>query len=275
MRIKSLMVTLIGVALAGGSVMFAKEYLNDTRNAANASINNTTQTEMSQIVVARDDINFGQPVSSQSLLVQAWPRDALPKGSFTEISQVVSVNVGEERRALTHLFAGDIILSSKLAAPGERVTLVQKLGENTRAVSISVNAVTAVGGFVTPGDHVDIVLTQNTGGQLRAGTILQDIRVIGVDQQSQENTDQPTIARTVTVEVTADQGQRLALAQRAGQLSLTLRTLDRVENQTLELVELSDLFAIEEKIAEEQPEPVRARTIIVRRGNVSEEVVLR
>jgi len=269
MRIKSFIVSLMGVALAGGSVMIAKDYLDDMQSAANA----TNSSSVSQIVVARSDIEFGQPVASHQLMLQPWPNDAIPIGAFTDISQVVSASAGQERRVLAQVFQGEILLRSKLAKPGERVTLVQKLGENTRAVSIKVDAVTAVGGFVTPGDHVDIVLTQSKGG-LRAGTILQDIRVIGVDQQSGENTDQPVIARTITVEVTADQGQRLALAQNAGTLSLTLRTLNSVEDEVLELVELGDLF-IAEPVGDAPDQVRRAPTVIVRRGIAEEQVTLK
>lgn len=270
MRIRSFITTLTGVALAGGSVMIAKDYLDDTRNAANAS----TAAAFSQIVVASSDIEFGQPLGSHLLTTQPWPSDAIPLGAFTNINQVVSANIGEERRVLSRIFAGEIILKSKLAQPGERVTLVQKLGENTRAVAIKVDAVTAVGGFVTPGDYVDIVLTQSSGG-MRAGTILQNIRVIGVDQQSGENTDQPVVARTVTVEVTPDQGQRLALAQSAGTLSLTLRSLNAVQDEVLDLVELGDLFVVEEKPTSVAPEIRRAPTITVRRGTLTEEVSIR
>ncbi len=270
MRIRSFVTTLMGVALAGGSVMIAKDYLDDTRNAAIAS----TPSEISQIVVARSDIEFGQPLGSHMLTTQPWPSGAVPLGAFTDINQAVSAMVGEERRVLTHIYAGEMILQSKLSQPGEKVTLVQKLGANTRAVAIKVDAVTAVGGFVTPGDFVDIVLTQSSGG-MRAGTILQNIRVIGVDQQSGENTDQPVVARTVTVEVTPDQGQRLALAQSAGTLSLTLRSLNAVQDEVLDLVELGDLFIVEEPVTPEATVVRRAPTITVRRGTQAEEVSLR
>jgi len=274
MLLRSFIVTLSGVVMAAGSVLIAKDMLGETKGSANAAISD----EMVNIVVARRDIEFGQPVGAHLLDVQPWPREALPEGAFTDIAQVLPANANGDRRVLTQIFAGDIILNSKLAAPGERVTIVQKLGENTRAVAIRVDAATAVGGFVTPGDHVDIVLTESGDEGLRAGTILQNIRIVGVDQSSEENSDQPVIARTVTVEVTPDQGQRLALAQRAGTLSLTLRTLNNsVEDQPLQLVELGDLFAVEEANFDDVTGEVQphVRTITIRRGITSEEVQLR
>ncbi|MCV2882968.1 Flp pilus assembly protein CpaB [Actibacterium sp. XHP0104] len=277
MRIKSFIITLVGVGMAAGSVFLAKDYIGKQEGAAVAS----ASQEMVDIVVAREDIDFGQPIGLHSLTTQAWPANAVPNGAYTSVNALVSTDPDQSRRALTRLYQGEVVLSSKLSRPGERVTIVQKLGENTRAMAIKVDATTAVGGFVTPGDFVDIVLTEGGSSQLRAGTILQNIRVIGVDQQSEENSDQPVVARTVTVEVTADQGQRLALAQRAGTLSLTLRTLNSVENEELELIQLDDLFhnsgpkEVVEVNGNAEPAPAPApvrRSVTVRRG-VTEETV--
>lgn len=267
MRIKSFFVTLLGVALAGGSVMIAKDFLTQQQGAAEASV----QPQVVNVVVARRDIDFGQPVSAQSLRLQPWPRDAVPSGAFTDLDQLISANESDSRRVLTKVYEGEIVLESKVSKPGGRVTIVQKITEGMRAMSISVNAVTAVGGFVTPGDRVDIVLTQSVNGSLKAGTFLQNIRVIGVDQQSEENSDQPVVARTVTVEVSPEDGQKLALAQRAGTLSLSLRTLDAVDQEALELVDLNDLFGTREPIDETKK---RGATIKVRRGVEEEEVDL-
>ena len=148
--------------------------------------------------------------------------------------------------------------------------MVQKLGENTRAMAIKVDAVTAVGGFVTPGDWVDIVLTQGSKADLRAVTILQKIRVIGVDQQSEELNNQPGVARTITVEVTPQQGQRLALAQKAGTLSLTLRTLDSVDDEVMEMVRLRDLLQEEGPVENVEAQP----TVRLNRGTKSEVVTI-
>ncbi|KAJ54938.1 hypothetical protein ACMU_14340 [Actibacterium mucosum KCTC 23349] len=279
MRFGSFLVTLVGVGLAAGAVFLAKDYLGDPTGAATASPA-TPQTV--NIVIAKRDIEFGQPVGPQALTVQQWPAEAVPRGAFTSISALVGDDATQNKRALVRLYEGEVILASKLSEPGERVTIVQKLGENTRAMAIKVDAVTAVGGFVTPGDYVDILLTQTSGDSMRAGTILQNIRVIGVDQQSEESADQPVVARTVTVEVSPDQGQRLALAQRAGTLSLTLRTLNEVQDTALDLVELSDLFAAPEPEVEvdvqaevEAPVSPRKPSITVRRGTETQTVQLR
>jgi pilus assembly protein CpaB len=164
---------------------------------------------------------------------------------------------------------GELILASKVSEFGEKVTIVQSLGPNSRAMSIKVDAVTAVGGFVTPGDSVDIMLTQGSAGDMRAVTILQNVRVLGVDQDSDEQNDQVGVARTVTVEVSPEESQKLALAQKAGTLSLSLRTLDGVIDAPLDSIRLSDLMREKSPVDEE----VVKKTIRIRRATDAVETV--
>lgn len=261
MRIGSLMTTVFGIAIAAGSVFLAKDHLQDTRGSALA-----LDDGLVEIAVAQRSIEFGQPIEQHVVRMQKWPRDALPEGAFTKYEGLLPPEGTNPRRAKDRIFEGEVILAAKLSTFGEKVTIVQKLGENTRAMAIKVDAVTAVGGFVTPGDFVDIVLTQGSNNELRAVTILQNVRVIGVDQQSEEMKDQPEIARTITVEVTPDEGQRLALGQKAGTLSLTLRTLDGVSDKPLDMVELRDLLKAKSPVKEDEKGP----TIRVRRAGAVE-----
>ncbi|CUH49230.1 Flp pilus assembly protein CpaB [Ruegeria atlantica] len=266
MRIRPIITTFFGIAIASGSVFLAKDYIQFNTTAPSA----TTNADLVEIYVARSEIAFGQTIENHHVTTHLWPREALPAGVFTELGVLVPDSRQKLRRAKGRFYPGEVMLLSKVSNFGEKVTLVQKLGENTRAMAIEVDAVTAVGGFVTPGDWVDIVLTQGARMDLRAVTILQNIRVIGVDQQSEELSDQPEIARTITVEVTPQQGQRLALAQKAGTLSLTLRTLDGVEDEPMEMVRLRDLLQEEGPTEEVETQP----TVRLNRGTESEVVII-
>ena len=267
MRIRPIMTTVLGIAIAAGSVYLVKDRLQFQANQADAS----PSSEIVEVLVARSEIAFGQLIEGHLVERQAWPRDALPSGAFLELEALVPSGRENLRRAKGSFFPGEPFLASMVSNFGDKVTLVQKLGENTRAMAIKVDAVTAVGGFVTPGDFVDVVMTQGSSQDLRAVTILQNIRVIGVDQQSEEKTDQPEVARTITVEVSPEQGQRLALAQQAGKLSLTLRTLEGVSDMPMEMVRLSDLLQQESPVAERAVTP----TVTVRRGTQTVEVTIK
>ena len=258
MPFRSFIITLIGIAIAAGSVFFAREYALDTRGAAIASV----EPELVDVIVARTDIAFGQKVERQLLTTQAWPRASVPAGAILLFDEILPGAGEDARSAKAHVYQGEILLAQKLSGFGQKVTIVQKLGKNTRAMAIKVTAVTAVGGFVTPGDRVDIVMTVGGKDGLQAVTILQNIRVIGVDQQAAETADQPEVARTITVEVTPSESQRLALAQRAGSLSLTLRTLDGVLDEKLDMVQMRDLLQDQSPVEEEKA----SNSVKVRRG---------
>lgn len=277
MRIKALATLVIGLGLAGGASYLATDL---TRNDAGAA--QAVAPEVMQVVVARAEIAFGDPISRELLGVQDWPAQYVPTGVYIDIDALVGEPGAEPRRALGKIFPGELILGAKVSNPGERVTIVQKLTEGHRAMAISVSADTAVGGFVTPGDYVDLVLTRGSGDDMRTVTFLQNIRVVGVDQTAEEAQDQPTLARTLTVEVRPADAQRLALAQRAGTLSLSLRTPDAPDHEVIEEIAIGDLFAApppepEDEIVEAAPVPVAAPAprITIRRGTAEEEVNLR
>ncbi|MDK3072566.1 Flp pilus assembly protein CpaB [Sedimentitalea sp. JM2-8] len=268
MRFSALITALTGLAVAGGSVYVARDYIRIDKGPAQA----TAESETVGVIVASRDIVFGEAIEPNMLTTIDWPRASLPAGVYTGYKTLLGDGNQPPRRARRAISQGELILHAKVSDFGEKVTIVQTIGAKNRAMAIEVDAETAVGGFVTPGDRVDIVLTQGRSEGLSAITILQNIRVIGVDQEADEQTDQPSVARTVTVEVTPDEGQRLALAQRAGRLSLTLRSIEDTENRSLEMTRLNDLLREPEpEVAEEAP---RKSVIRVRRGTDLTETVI-
>ena len=266
MRLGSLLMTVVGLGVAGGAVFYAQQQLNAVPEPVQ-----TSQAQVVQVIATAQDIEFGQAIERHMLRTIEWPVGSVPPGALTEMTALIPAEGGQPRRAKRALAQGELVLTSKVSDWGEKVTIVQTIGENNRAMSIKVNAQTGVGGFVTPGDEVDIVLTRGSKDDLRALTILQKVRVIGVDQRSDELNEQAAVARTVTVEVSPEQGQKLALAQRAGTLSLSLRSLNTEEDEPLEAVRLSDLLAEKSPVPDGAPRPV----IRVRRGanEISEQVL--
>ncbi|KIC08756.1 pilus assembly protein CpaB [Leisingera sp. ANG-M1] len=268
MNISSLLSMISGLALAGGSAYVAKDYM-DGQHAARI----TAGPELVEVVVASQDIAFGAAITAQSLTTIAWPAEARPGGTFTAYDTLLPETGKPPRRARRAIAQGELIRASRISKFGEKVTIVQTLRPDHRAMAIKVSAETAVGGFVTPGDRVDILLTQGRGNDLKTVTILQNSRVVGVDQDANEESETPGVARTVTVEVTPEQGQRLALAQRAGTLSLTLRTLDApAEEVPLESIGLGDV--LRNLPPADAAVPVR-KTVLIRRGTEVTETEIR
>lgn len=258
MRFSSIFTVAVGFALAGGSAYIARDLLQPPAASATPG----SESELVKIIVASSDIAYGQAIEARMLTTIDWPRKATPAGTFSDYSALLPALGEPPRRARRPISQGELILEKKISGFGEKVTIVQSIKPGHRAMAIKVTAETAVGGFVTPGDTVDVLLTQGRNESLRAVTILQNIRVIGVDQDADEQTDVPEIARTVTVEVTPEQGQRLALAQQAGTLSLTLRTLEATPDAPLELIRISDLMRDLSPVPASAP----SRTVRIRRG---------
>jgi pilus assembly protein CpaB len=145
------------------------------------------------------------------------------------------VDESGDRIALGAIVVGEPVLRPRVSGFGERPILSRQVAEGMRAISIRVDDVIGVAGFVLPGDRVDILLTRqddvNTDLMV-TDIVLQSIVVLGIDQLANQQTEEPILARTATVEVTPEQAQKLALAQRAGSLSLALRgttTLDEID----------------------------------------------
>lgn len=268
MKLTSILMAAIGMSFAGGSAFVAYDFMETRTNRAAAE----QSPELVEIMIANQDIAFGETIEAHMISPRPWPTDALPDGAFTLIQGLIPSDGQEARRARSPISQGQPVLVSQVSEFGEKVTIVETLSENGRAVAITVSAETAAGGFVTPGDYVDVILTQGGGDDLRAVTILQNIRVIAVDQDANERSDAPQISQTVTVDVSAPQGQTLALAQRAGRLSLMLRDFSTEDDQPMRSLRLSDVLLEESPVPEEV---VRARTITVRRGTDVETVAAR
>jgi pilus assembly protein CpaB len=195
---------------------------------------------LTTVVVAKRRLGFGDTITKEYLREAKWPTDNVPDGGFTTIDEIVG---GDERRvALSAIFANEPILRSKISGFGGRATLSTVVPEELRAVTIRVNDVNGVAGFVLPGDRVDVLITrEEIRGKPFTDVLMQHIKVLGIDQQASEQEDKPIVARAATLEVTPKQAQKLALAAQVGTLSLTLRGLTDSEPARHRTVRLSDL----------------------------------
>ena len=189
------------------------------------------QIELTTVVVAKKDLAFGSRVLADQLEETKWPADNLPEGAYTTIAKLFAEQ--QNRVVLEAIRASEPLLQGKISGPGQRATLSNMLGEGMKAVSIKVNDVVGVGGFVMPGDFVDILLVvEEREAEDRkkpklpaySDLLLERIRVLAVDQSFDLKQEQPKLGNTVTVEVSLADAQKVALAQRVGQLSLVLRS---------------------------------------------------
>jgi pilus assembly protein CpaB len=241
--------TVIMIVLAGVfgvlAVVLANIWLANQRGA----IAQTNDVQRDTVVVAAVALKFGDPLSADKLREVAWPAGAVPAGAFKTTEELLTKDLpagGGSKQALQAIGVNEPVLATKITGPGQRATLSAVLGEGMKAVSIRVNDVLGVAGFVYPGDRVDVLLTRtvrNTDGadQSFVDVLLQSMKVLAVDQVADESKDSPTVVKSVTLEVSTKDAQKLTLAAGAGQLSLALRQAAASKGEMTERVTLSDL----------------------------------
>jgi pilus assembly protein CpaB len=200
--------------------------------------------QLGPVVVAAADFSTGMPVPAEQLKVAEWPVSSIPAAAFPSVTEVFrGATTAADREALKAIRTGEPILRTNISGFGGRATMSREVARGMRAVSISINDVSGVAGFILPGDHVDVMLTrQAEASNLATDVILQNVTVLGIDQLSDQERDKPVVARTVTVEVTTEQAQKLTLAQQAGTLSLALRNADTLDQASVRRVEVPDLY---------------------------------
>jgi pilus assembly protein CpaB len=147
-----------------------------------------------------------------------------------------------KRIVLAPIDINETILAAKVTGPGQRATLSAMIQDGMTAVTIRVNDVEGVAGFVLPGDRVDVVLTrQNDKSEATSDVVEQNARVIAVDQLADVRAEKPSVVKSVTLEVSVVDGQRLALAANVGTLSLLLRKAGETADGATREVTLNDL----------------------------------
>ncbi|RZV35421.1 MAG: Flp pilus assembly protein CpaB, partial [Acidimicrobiales bacterium] len=148
--------------------------------------------------------------------------------------------------ALTHMVANEPILDFKVSGPGGRGSLSAIIGEDMRAVAIRVNDVAGVGGFIVPGDYVDVMMTRDMdptkpGGDKATSLLVQKLKVLGTDQNNDQQAASPQVVQTVTLEVKNQEAQKLILGMTVGKLSLTLRRAGETDEDPTQVISVADL----------------------------------
>lgn len=186
------------------------------------------EQKLQRIVVASQDVSFGTPLNPQNLRLANWPSSSVPTGAFTSIEAAAR----DGRVALRPIVVGEPVLASKVSGADGRATLSANLPIGKLAFSVPVNNVAGAGGFVRPGDVVDVLLTRPIPGagatpnDKMTDIVLEAVPVLGVDQVSDETQTKPDAdLKSATLEVDSYGAQKLALAVQLGAISLAMRNV--------------------------------------------------
>jgi pilus assembly protein CpaB len=242
MRTSTVIILAVAITMGGSAAYLTRSWLKDQTSAA--------VQPAGTIVVAAQSLAYGTAMTPDNVVEIPWFSNTLPEGAFAIKDDLLN---GGRRVVLSPLKRGEPVLRSKITGPGQRASLASLLDEGKRAVTVSVDDVRGVAGFVLPGDFVDIVIIADDGSPKResySDILLEHVKVLAIDQVASEGEGQPTVAKAVTVEVTKEQAQKILLATNIGKLSLILAR--PVESKPDPNQRVS-----EKDIGRTRPEPVR------------------
>jgi len=224
-------VLVIGIGTAGYAVML----ISGQFTAKDAEISQLTnalrkaralEVETTPVVVTVAKISFAHRVVAEDLSIINWPTSELPENVFSTIEEVVGEEDADPRYVKRTLEAGEPLLAIKITDFGEDIGINTLLEPGTRAFAIRVDVASGVSGFLQPGDDVDIYWTGKSRDQTITRLVLEKAKIIAIDQQSNQDSSRPTVARTVTLQVSPSIVANLVQLQASGNLTLSLRGVE-------------------------------------------------
>lgn len=224
---------LVGAVVAAGVAALLARGMMGGQNKADAA----PSIELSEVLVAARGIEVGTKLTGVDVKWMGWPKAAVDPSFTTKDGQPKAIEeMAEGSIARSPLSAGQPITGQNTIKADGGGFMAAVLTPGKRAVGVKVNAERGAGGFILPNDRVDVILTRKLGQETsgvpnyQATTVLSDIRVLAVDQTSEEEGDNKAIVgKTATVELSEREAEVLALAEAMGDLSLTLRSLSKAE----------------------------------------------
>ena len=222
---------LLSIGFGLGAVFLAKNWLDK---------NQPTDLKAGQamVVSVTTTLLTGTVIEAKHVTLTTVPKTMVPQGAITDLEQATGMVVKQK------LFSGDILRAERVAKKGEGSSLASLIGSNKRAVSIRVDDVVGVSGFILPGNKIDVLTTYTRDKKVLTEVILSNIKILAVDQRASNDENKPQIVRAVTLEVDLTQAELLMSAQRKGTLQLALRNPND-ESDSLDLAELTEVEVIE------------------------------
>ncbi len=200
---------LLALMLAGGASLLVSQKLNQGR---------VLNMPAATIVAAARDLDVGAALASEDLKMISWTSGQVPKGAFSKVADATG------RAVLYPMFENEAILDAKLAPTGSGAGLPAVIPQGMRAVSIRVDDVVAVAGFVGPGTRVDVLLTGVSRNESLTKTILENVQVLAAGQKIQPDSQgKAEKVNVVTLLCTSQDAAKVTLAANDGHIQLVLR----------------------------------------------------
>jgi pilus assembly protein CpaB len=211
----SLVFLAVALVLGIAAAMFAQRWARQSMAAAEAQANR----DVAEVVVAAQELAFGKRIEASQLRTVRWPADAVPDGAFHQVDKLVGMV------SKYQILPGEPVLAQRIADPATSPLMASLIAPNKRAVTVRVDDVVGVGGFLLPGSRVDVVASKQIDFQkFETKTVLHNLRVLAVDQTASAGAeDKPVVVRAVTLETDPGEAEILVQATNEGSVQLALR----------------------------------------------------
>ena len=253
MRFIFALVFLLGIGIAGFAAYMAMQQFKQLQTENRVLRQKASKVvETKPVLLATRELRYGQKLMPGDAEEVLFPADAVPANAFTSMEDLLGKEEEKPREIIRTMEPGEVILQTKVTKFGQPATVASRLKKGMRAFTINVDVTTGVSGFLQPGDEVDVYWTGNIRGEQTTKLLLEKVELIAIDQIADADLAQPTVARTVTVEVSPIVVASLAQARTSGRLSLALRGVGEEEILGEVAVNQRDLLGLEEVVEQEQ-----------------------
>jgi pilus assembly protein CpaB len=209
---RGLLLVAISLVLSVGAALVAKNMIQGQATVAD-------EANTSQVATAAMAIPYGAKIEARHVKMVLLPNDVVPAGAIMTLEDI------EGKVATATILRGEFLLKGRVAEHDEGSTLAALVEEKKRAITVRVDDVVGVAGFLLPGNSVDVLASRLERGTRRAitETILINIKVLAVDQTARTDDSDPVVVRAVTLEVSPKQAEILVARMEEGSIQLTLR----------------------------------------------------
>ncbi len=234
MPTRKLILLAVAFLIAIGTVVVARSMMS-AKNGVSAAVEEAKPT--TEVLVAARDLHAGSLLKDGDVKWQTWPEDGATEAFAVKGKATVEDYTGAVVRQ--GLRMGEPLMAGRVMRKADQGFMAAVLSPGKRAVSVAITPVGGVAGFVFPGDHVDVIVTHQVSrktdsdpsGRKVAETMLTNVRVLALDQKTNDQMTEPKVAQTATLEVLPKQAEMLALVAELGSLSLSLRSIASDPNE--------------------------------------------
>ena len=249
MTARKIVLIILALAITAGTAIFVRNWVNNQQpQVVEAPAPDKPKGPM--VLVAQVDVPTGVFLQPTHLRWSEWPDTVIPESYYTDdLFTLDDLTGAVVRRGFG---AGEPITRKRVIRPGDRGFLAAVLRPGYRAMALRIDATSSISGLVFPGDRVDLILTHTVNTQKVSETVLENVRILGIDQFIDEADGNPRIGKNATLEITPKQAEMLAVIAELGNVNLSLRSLVKDDDELERLADMEDPLS--------DPDPERGET---------------